>query len=179
MIRRFWFGVPILSGLMLVAVSAVILMTGCGKKKDVASDKKVESQTVTQEQKQMDLGLKKVKLETSMGDIVIELNEEAAPVTVKNFLRYVEEGRPQGHFQGGVVDVRREPGQVLLDIAHDVVEVPSNGRGDADDTGRRVWRSAGHGGPVDRLRRRHARRGQAAQPAAGARRTRRRRRHSR
>jgi len=40
----------------------------------------------------MDIGPKKVKLETSMGDIVIELNEEAAPITVKNFLRYVEEG---------------------------------------------------------------------------------------
>ncbi len=36
--------------------------------------------------------VKKVKLETSMGDIVIELNEKAAPVTVKNFIRYVEEG---------------------------------------------------------------------------------------
>jgi cyclophilin family peptidyl-prolyl cis-trans isomerase len=36
--------------------------------------------------------VKKVKLETSMGDIVIELNEKAAPVTVKNFLRYAEEG---------------------------------------------------------------------------------------
>lgn len=33
-----------------------------------------------------------VKLQTSMGDIVIELNEQAAPVTVKNFLGYVEEG---------------------------------------------------------------------------------------
>ncbi|MHC4271139.1 MAG: peptidylprolyl isomerase [Planctomycetota bacterium] len=33
-----------------------------------------------------------VKLETSMGDITIELNEKAAPVTVKNFLTYVEEG---------------------------------------------------------------------------------------
>ncbi len=33
-----------------------------------------------------------VKLETSKGDIVIELNEEAAPVTVKNFLQYVEDG---------------------------------------------------------------------------------------
>jgi len=32
-----------------------------------------------------------VKLQTSMGDIVIELNEQAAPVTVKNFLRYVNE----------------------------------------------------------------------------------------
>jgi cyclophilin family peptidyl-prolyl cis-trans isomerase len=40
----------------------------------------------------MDTGLKKVKLETNMGNMVVELNEEAAPVTVKNFLQYVEEG---------------------------------------------------------------------------------------
>jgi cyclophilin family peptidyl-prolyl cis-trans isomerase len=33
-----------------------------------------------------------VKLQTSMGDIVIELNEQAAPVTVENFLKYVEDG---------------------------------------------------------------------------------------
>ncbi len=33
-----------------------------------------------------------VKLETTMGDIVIELNEEKAPVTVLNFLNYVRDG---------------------------------------------------------------------------------------
>ena len=33
-----------------------------------------------------------VKLETTMGDIVIELNEEKAPVTVQNFLNYVRDG---------------------------------------------------------------------------------------
>ena len=33
-----------------------------------------------------------VKLQTTMGDIVIELNEKAAPVTVRNFLDYVEDG---------------------------------------------------------------------------------------
>jgi cyclophilin family peptidyl-prolyl cis-trans isomerase len=33
-----------------------------------------------------------VKLQTSMGDIVIELNQKAAPVTVKNFLDYVQDG---------------------------------------------------------------------------------------
>ncbi len=37
-------------------------------------------------------GVKMVKLETNMGDIVLELDEEKAPVTVKNFLRYVDEG---------------------------------------------------------------------------------------
>ena len=46
----------------------------------------------SKETKDMDIGPTKVKLETSMGDMVIELNEEAAPVTVKNFLGYVEEG---------------------------------------------------------------------------------------
>jgi len=33
-----------------------------------------------------------VKLQTSMGDIIIELNEQAAPVTARNFLGYVEDG---------------------------------------------------------------------------------------
>jgi len=33
-----------------------------------------------------------VKLETSLGDIVIELNQEKAPQTVANFLAYVEDG---------------------------------------------------------------------------------------
>ncbi|MHC4084515.1 MAG: peptidylprolyl isomerase [Planctomycetota bacterium] len=50
------------------------------------------SSKASKETKNMDNGPTKVKLETSMGDMVIELNEEAAPVTVKNFLGYVEEG---------------------------------------------------------------------------------------
>ena len=33
-----------------------------------------------------------VKLETSHGDIIIELNKEKAPITVANFLGYVEDG---------------------------------------------------------------------------------------
>jgi len=45
----------------------------------------------SEEPKQMDVKSKKVKLETSMGDIVIELDEKAAPVTVKNFLTYAGE----------------------------------------------------------------------------------------
>lgn len=34
----------------------------------------------------------KVRLETSKGNIVLELDEAKAPVTVANFLRYVDEG---------------------------------------------------------------------------------------
>jgi len=40
----------------------------------------------------MDAGTKRIKLQTTMGDMIINLNREAAPVTTKNFLRYVEEG---------------------------------------------------------------------------------------
>jgi cyclophilin family peptidyl-prolyl cis-trans isomerase len=71
-----------------------------------------QKQTMPLEQKQANLEKEKVlyerdiveaerqlvKLQTSMGDIVIELNEQAAPVTVKNFLEYVE----QGHYNGTI-----------------------------------------------------------------------------
>jgi cyclophilin family peptidyl-prolyl cis-trans isomerase len=57
----------------------VVLMAGCGREAD-------------KQPKDAAAGTKKVKLETSMGDIILELNEDAAPVTVKNFLQYIEEG---------------------------------------------------------------------------------------
>lgn len=37
-----------------------------------------------------------VKLQTSLGDIVLELNAEKAPVTVANFLQYVKDGHYDG-----------------------------------------------------------------------------------
>ena len=40
----------------------------------------------------------RVKLETSMGDIVIELNPQAAPGTVQNFVDYVK----SGHYDGTI-----------------------------------------------------------------------------
>jgi cyclophilin family peptidyl-prolyl cis-trans isomerase len=96
---------------LTIAVLTAVLMvmaTGCAEK-DTASDdsgtevetKPAQVQTDKPEaeakpaQVQVNkpkTGVKMVKLETSMGDIVLELNEEKAPVTVKNFLRYVEEG---------------------------------------------------------------------------------------
>lgn len=38
----------------------------------------------------------KVRIKTSMGDIVVELNSEKAPVTVENFLQYVRDGFYEG-----------------------------------------------------------------------------------
>ncbi|MFH1882232.1 MAG: peptidylprolyl isomerase [Planctomycetota bacterium] len=65
-------------------LTAVVLVCGCGE------------------------GTKTVKLETSMGNIVIELNEQAAPVTVKNFLGYVEES-----FFDGTIFHRVIPGFMI------------------------------------------------------------------
>ena len=73
MISKSWF-----CGLL----TAVVLVCGCGEGAKKANF----------ERNMMTLETKSVKLETSMGNIVIELNEQAAPITVKNFLGYVEEG---------------------------------------------------------------------------------------
>lgn len=43
------------------------------------------------EEKKAEIKIVKVKIETNMGDIILELNAEKAPVTVENFLSYVDE----------------------------------------------------------------------------------------
>lgn len=45
-----------------------------------------------------------VELETSMGNITIELNEEKAPKTVENFLNYVNSGQYKGTIFHRVID---------------------------------------------------------------------------
>jgi cyclophilin family peptidyl-prolyl cis-trans isomerase len=50
----------------------------------------------------------KVSMQTSMGEIVLELDREHAPATVENFLRYAKEG----HFDGTIF-YRIEPGFVI------------------------------------------------------------------
>jgi peptidyl-prolyl cis-trans isomerase B (cyclophilin B) len=47
----------------------------------------------------------KVKLQTTLGDIVIQLNTEKAPISAKNFLTYVNEG-----FYDGTIFHRVIPG---------------------------------------------------------------------
>lgn len=45
-----------------------------------------------------------VQLKTSMGDIVVELDQEAAPKTVANFLAYVKSGHYKGTIFHRVID---------------------------------------------------------------------------
>jgi cyclophilin family peptidyl-prolyl cis-trans isomerase len=72
-------------------LTAVVLVCGCDE-----------------EIKKVKVERNMVKLETSMGNIVIELNEQAAPVTVKNFLGYVEES-----FFDGTIFHRVIPGFMI------------------------------------------------------------------
>lgn len=70
----------------------------------------------------------KVKLKTTMGDIVIELNKEKAPVSVENFLSYVK----KKHYDGTVF--------------HRVIDgFMIQGGGFAVDSGRLVQKEAGKG----------------------------------
>jgi len=83
----------------------VVLACGCGEKTNkVETDKKIVNleRNIVKSQSNV------VKLETSMGNIVIELNEQAAPVTVKNFLGYVEAG-----FYDGTIFHRVIPGFMI------------------------------------------------------------------
>jgi cyclophilin family peptidyl-prolyl cis-trans isomerase len=79
-------------------LTVVALVCGCDKG---TKSSKVEGETV---ESQSNI----VRLETSMGAIVIELDRQAAPVTVKNFLGYVESG-----FYDGTIFHRVIPGFMI------------------------------------------------------------------
>jgi len=83
----------------------VVMTCGCSEKTNkAAADKKIVDSERNIVKSQSNI----VKLDTSMGNIVIELNEQAAPVTVKNFLGYVEAG-----FYDGTIFHRVIPGFMI------------------------------------------------------------------
>jgi len=99
MTNRLWFGSVFIFALAASIVIAIALTTGCESSENgtvvteqKAEEAEIKDAKISKETKVTDNQQKMVKLETSLGDIVIELDEAAAPVTVKNFLGYVEEG---------------------------------------------------------------------------------------
>ena len=131
MICRLWFSTL----LTMLVVTTVTLIDGCDKKESeispvpaqpqVQAVEKVKERTVSKESKQMAEEPKKVKLETSMGEIVIELNEEAAPITVKNFLRYIEEGFFDGTiFHRVIPDFMIQGGGFTADMSQKKTHAP-------------------------------------------------------
>lgn len=138
MVCRLWFSGPISSGLTVFVVTAV-LMAGCDKKAPETAGEKTVEKTVRKELKVIEQKSKRVRLETSMGDIVVELNEKAAPVTVKNFLRYLEEGFFDGTIfhrvikgfmiQGGGFTVNMERKKTHAPIINEASNGLKNNRG--------------------------------------------------
>jgi len=68
------------------ALTVIFLQSGCDKQtgKDTKPVQKDEKPMATQ-----DKAVTKVRIETSKGDIIVELNEAKAPISCKNFLSYV------------------------------------------------------------------------------------------
>ncbi len=93
---------------LFTALSMIFSLTlGCNEEKNKISDNKIggkmvaekpkkAEQVVTEEPKKAPAATLKVKLQTTKGDIIIELDESKAPVTVKNFLTYAQEGYYDG-----------------------------------------------------------------------------------
>jgi len=74
----------------------ILLQTGCDRN---PQDKKETNQTKSVQETKMTTGAPKttkVKIATSKGDIVVELNEEKAPISCKNFLQYVADKHYDG-----------------------------------------------------------------------------------
>jgi cyclophilin family peptidyl-prolyl cis-trans isomerase len=79
-------------------LTIVVLVCGCSEGNKMTNIERImmNSETIP------------VKLQTSMGNIVLELNVKAAPVTVKNFLEYVEKD-----FYDGTIFHRVIPGFMI------------------------------------------------------------------
>jgi peptidyl-prolyl cis-trans isomerase A (cyclophilin A) len=111
------------------ALFALLVLAACGSERpDLPVANKAEARAEA-----APLGdLVRVRLETGAGPITLELDHERAPVTVENFVRYVEEGRfdgtsfyraarTRGHEDRGFIQggIRRNYRRMLPPIAHE------------------------------------------------------------
>jgi len=87
------------------SLAIIVLVYGCGEK---INKTEAGKKAVNLERNIVKPGNNVVKLQTSMGNIVIELDAQAAPVTVRNFLEYVEAG-----FYDGTIFHRVIPGFMI------------------------------------------------------------------
>lgn len=81
----------------------------------------------------------RVLMETSMGNVTIELFKEKAPISVKNFLSYVKDGYydgltfhrviPNFMIQGGGMDVDMQPRKTKFAIKNEATNGLKNSRG--------------------------------------------------
>jgi peptidyl-prolyl cis-trans isomerase A (cyclophilin A) len=126
-----------LRNLVIISVaSAVLLQAGCDRKSE-GNEKTIQKgeKIMTTEKK----APVKVRIETTKGDIVVELNPGKAPVTCKNFLQYVDEQFYDGTIfhrvikdfmiQGGGFNAQMRQKQVKPPIINEAKNGLKNDRG--------------------------------------------------
>ena len=86
----------------ILSIVGFVLLGACKADKSEATEPvKAEGKT---EEKTEATAESKVRLKTNKGDIVIELNAEKAPITVKNFLKYVGDKHYDGTVFHRIID---------------------------------------------------------------------------
>ncbi len=83
---------------------APLFILGCASNSSIASQTQPNSTSNANTQETTMSNMPVVELETSMGNITIELNEEKAPKTVENFLSYVKSGHYEGTIFHRIID---------------------------------------------------------------------------
>ena len=97
---------------ILTTFLIIFVLAGCRSKKELdlyePGDMKVWRTVETENLEAYQESLPRVELETNKGTIVLELYDDQAPVSVENFLEYVNEG-----FYDGTIFHRVESGMVI------------------------------------------------------------------
>lgn len=77
----------------LSLMGAAMLLFGCGNSETPTNENEINTETLTEQEEPMAENQKPmdyVVMETSLGNVTIELDPTSAPVTVANFLSYVD-----------------------------------------------------------------------------------------
>jgi cyclophilin family peptidyl-prolyl cis-trans isomerase len=100
--------------LLPLVVVCSIALAGCGAEDDAPPTANIKGDVARGESEQVDHLHPVVQLRTTAGEIVLELDAEHAPVTVANFLAYVN----RGHYDGTVFH-EVEKGFIVLGGGYD------------------------------------------------------------
>ena len=84
--------VPNLISISLVCLMMLALFLGCDSETQPTSENLLAEELPSEPTPEEQTTATRILLETSMGKILIELDEDKAPLAVKNFLVYVDEG---------------------------------------------------------------------------------------
>ena len=126
----------VLKILIVSAIFAIFLQMGCDRESQKTEKpvQKGEKNMTAQ-----DKAATKVRISTNKGDIIVELNEEKAPITCKNFLQYVQDKFYDGTIfhrvingfmiQGGGMTADMRPKQIRPPIVSEAKNGLKNNRG--------------------------------------------------